>query len=49
MLAQMARFAKVYKGLAPYRKALVAEAAARGYPVVRHLFLHYPDDPKPTN
>ena len=45
MLAQMARFAKVYKGLAPYRKALVAEAAARGYPVVRHLFLHYPDDP----
>jgi alpha-glucosidase len=45
MLAQMARFAKVYKGLAPYRKALVAEAAARGYPVVRHLFLHYPNDP----
>jgi alpha-glucosidase len=44
-LAHMARFAKVYKGLAPYRKKLVAEAAARGYPVARHLFLHYPDDP----
>jgi alpha-glucosidase len=41
----MERFAKVYKGLAPYRKRLVAEAAARGYPVVRHLFLHFPDDP----
>jgi len=44
-LAHMARFAKVYKGLAPYRKKLVAEAATRGYPVVRHPFLHYPDDP----
>jgi sulfoquinovosidase len=43
--AQLARFAKVYKALAPYRKRLVAAAAARGYPVVRHLFLHYPDDP----
>ena len=44
-LAHMARFAKIYKGLAPYRKALVAEAAGRGHPVIRHLFLHYPDDP----
>jgi sulfoquinovosidase len=44
-LAHMERFGKFYKGLAHYRKKLVAEAAARGYPVVRHLFLHYPDDP----
>ena len=44
-LAHMERFAKVYKGLASYRKRLVAEAAERGYPVVRHLFLHFPDDP----
>jgi sulfoquinovosidase len=44
-LAQMARFAKVYKGLGLYRKKLVAEAAARGWPVVRPLFLHYPGDP----
>jgi sulfoquinovosidase len=43
--AHLVRFAKVYKGLAEYRKRLVADAAARGYPVVRHLFLHYPDDP----
>ena len=44
-LAHLTRFAKVYKGLATYRKRLVADAAARGYPVVRHPFLHYPDDP----
>jgi alpha-glucosidase (family GH31 glycosyl hydrolase) len=44
-LAHMERFAKVYKGLAPYRKKLVAEASASGHPVVRSLFLHYPDDP----
>lgn len=44
-MAHLARFAKVYKGLAAYRKRLIAEAAARGYPVVRHLFLHYPGDP----
>jgi sulfoquinovosidase len=44
-LAHMERFAKVYKGLAAYRKRLVREAAERGYPVVRHLFLHFPDDP----
>jgi len=44
-LAHMERFAKIYKGLASYRKRLVAEASERGYPVVRHLFLHFPDDP----
>jgi sulfoquinovosidase len=48
-LAHMERFAKVYKGLAPYRKMLVAEAAARGYPVVRALFLHFPNDPNTHN
>lgn len=43
--AHLARFAKVYRGLASYRKRLVVDAAQRGYPVARHLFLHYPDDP----
>jgi len=43
-LAHSAMFSKVYKGLAPYRKRLVEEASRRGYPVVRPLFLHYPDD-----
>jgi alpha-glucosidase len=44
LLAHTARFAKVYKGLASYRKRHVAAAAAQGYPLTRHLFLHYPDD-----
>ncbi|MBF0240307.1 MAG: alpha-glucosidase [SAR324 cluster bacterium] len=39
------RFAKVYKALGFYRKQLFEEAAAKGYPVVRHPLLHYPDDP----
>ncbi|MDZ7688338.1 MAG: alpha-glucosidase [Halobacteriales archaeon] len=41
---QFARFAKVYASLAPYRKHVCAEAEERGLPVVRPLFLHYPDD-----
>ena len=43
--AHLTRFANVYKGLAAYRKLTVAEAAQRGYPVARHPFLHYWDDP----
>jgi alpha-glucosidase len=44
LLAHTARFARVYKGLATYRKRHVAAAAAHGHPLTRHLFLHYPDD-----
>jgi sulfoquinovosidase len=44
-MVHLARFAKVYKGLASYRKSLVAESTEKGYPVARHLFLHYPGDP----
>jgi len=43
--AQFSRFAKVYKALAPYRKKLMNEAYEKGYPLVRHMMLHYPDDP----
>lgn len=43
---QFARFAKVYASLAPYRKNVCVEAEERGLPVVRPLFLHYPDDEK---
>ncbi|HCF28905.1 MAG TPA: alpha-glucosidase [Cyanobacteria bacterium UBA11049] len=39
-------WAKVYATLADYRQQLIAEAAAKGYPVVRHPILHYPDDPQ---
>jgi len=41
---QFARFAKVYAALAPYRKQVCADAEQFGRPVVRPLFLHYPDD-----
>jgi alpha-glucosidase len=43
--AHLNRFAKIYKALAPYRKRVVADAVSRGYPVTRHPFLHFPDDP----
>jgi alpha-glucosidase (family GH31 glycosyl hydrolase) len=38
------RCAKIYAGFAPYRKELCRLAADRGRPVVRPLFLHYPND-----
>lgn len=44
-LAHFARMSKVYAALAPYRRQLFVDAEARGWPVVRHLWLHYPDDP----
>lgn len=40
------RFARVYAAWKPYRIELVREAAATGLPVVRHPFVHYPDDPE---
>ena len=45
VLAHFARCSKIYRGLAAYRKRLVEEAATKGFPLCRHLFLHYPDDP----
>jgi alpha-glucosidase (family GH31 glycosyl hydrolase) len=44
-LATFSYWAKVYAALADYRQQLMAEAAAKGYPVVRHPILHYPNDP----
>ena len=38
-------WAKVFAALAEYRQGLMEEAASRGYPLVRHLVLHYPEDP----
>ncbi len=38
------KFARVYKALAFYRQQLFVEAAEKGYPVVRHPMLHYPND-----
>jgi len=41
-----ARFARIYKALAPYRSKLMEEASEKGTPLIRHLMLHYPDDPE---
>lgn len=43
-LAHFSRFARVYRAWAFYRKQLVQEAATTGLPVVRHPFIHYPED-----
>jgi alpha-glucosidase len=45
-LAHFAYFAKVFKALAPYREKLFAEASQHGYPVMRHPFIEYGDDPE---
>lgn len=45
-LKHFSRFAKVYAAWKPYREKLVEEAATSGFPVVRHPFIHYPDDPE---
>lgn len=42
--AHFDKFARVYKALAFYRKQLFEEAQHKGYPVVRHPLLHYPQD-----
>lgn len=44
-LVHFAKFAAVYASLGEYRQQLMLEAQERGWPLVRPLFLHYPDDP----
>ncbi len=39
-----ARFARIHQRLRPYLEAQVETASVKGYPVIRHLYLHYPDD-----
>jgi alpha-glucosidase len=45
LLACFARWSRVHAHLAPYVRQLCDEAAGRGLPAQRPLFLHYPDDP----
>lgn len=45
-LVHVARMAKIYRALRPYRRRLIDEAAATGRPVVRHPLLHFPGDPR---
>lgn len=39
------KYAELHVALFPYFYTLVHEAADKGWPVVRHLMLHYPEDP----
>lgn len=41
-----AQFSQIRLVLAPYLQQLNQEATQKGYPIVRHLYLHYPDDPE---
>jgi alpha-glucosidase (family GH31 glycosyl hydrolase) len=45
-LRHFVRFAKIYVAWKPYRMELVKKASETGLPVVRHPFVHYPQDPE---
>jgi alpha-glucosidase len=45
-LGHFVRFARIYAAWKPYRMELVKEASETGLPVVRHPFVHYPEDPE---
>ncbi|MCL6598576.1 MAG: alpha-glucosidase [Alicyclobacillus macrosporangiidus] len=46
IVAQLRRFAILFRDLAPYREQLMREAQATGAPVDRPMFYQFPDDPK---
>ncbi len=46
MLRFFDRFARVFAALTEYRKGLVQDAARLGHPVVRAMFLEFPNDPE---
>jgi alpha-glucosidase (family GH31 glycosyl hydrolase) len=48
-LEHFVRFARIYAAWKPYRMDLVKEASETGLPVVRHPYLHFPDDPEVLN
>jgi len=43
------KYAALHTSLFPYIYTLADEAADKGWPIVRHLMLHYPDDPGSRN
>jgi len=49
IIAHVGKFGKIFKALAPYRKDLMKETEAKGSPVVRPLFFHYPHDENTYN
>eukprot|EP00594_Rhizosolenia_setigera_P000886 CAMPEP_0178950602 /NCGR_PEP_ID=MMETSP0789-20121207/6747_1 /TAXON_ID=3005 /ORGANISM="Rhizosolenia setigera, Strain CCMP 1694" /LENGTH=903 /DNA_ID=CAMNT_0020631353 /DNA_START=11 /DNA_END=2722 /DNA_ORIENTATION=- len=46
LLQMFAKFSQVYAILAPYRTSLMEEAYETGVPLVRPLFMEFPDDEK---
>ncbi len=44
-----AKFGKIHYALKDYLKELSKEAKLKGYPMVRHPYLHYPNDPNTYN
>jgi alpha-glucosidase len=44
-LRHFKRFALVFNAFRPYRRALMQQAAERGWPLIRHPVLHFPYDP----
>ena len=44
-MEHFAKMTKIYKSLAFYRTELFHQANQYGWPVVRHMMLHYPTDP----
>lgn len=46
MLRFFDRFARVFAALSDYRKGLVQDAARLGHPVVRAMFVEFPNDPE---
>jgi len=44
VMKSLSRWSKVYVSLSDYRLRLMKESSERGYPVVRHPLLHFPND-----
>mmetsp|Transcript_26989 Transcript_26989/g.44243 ORF Transcript_26989/g.44243 Transcript_26989/m.44243 type:complete len:213 (+) Transcript_26989:3-641(+) len=44
VMKQLTRWSHVYVALSEYRLQLLNEASFKGYPVVRHPILHFPND-----
>jgi len=45
-MSHFARFARVFAALGDYRQQLSQEAADKGTPLIRHPWLHFPEDPE---
>jgi len=43
-IAHYAKFTNLFMELAPYKRFLMKEAAEKGWPMVRPLWFHYPED-----